>query len=192
MTLSELIIKCLAGIGFMFLVGVIVTVVLAIIAERKFGRAEDIYNEEIRNEANQPAKDGNEAKPKDGIAMQNKQELGAEEFISNWADKNQRAIYKGVYIHIDDVCLMLKQFASQQPTQTTQLDAEELTESIMTLFMSSFKGVATISTSYYNQVHSKIYKLLSKQSCNCISPKPNYPEMIWCDTCGKEIKGEPT
>lgn len=26
-----------------------------------------------------------------------------------------------------------------------------------------------------------------KSKCNCKTSKPNYPEMIWCDNCGKEI-----
>ena len=26
-----------------------------------------------------------------------------------------------------------------------------------------------------------------KSVCGCSEPKYNYPEMIWCDNCGKEI-----
>lgn len=28
----------------------------------------------------------------------------------------------------------------------------------------------------------------SKSFCSCVEPKYNYPEMIWCDNCTKEIK----
>ena len=24
--------------------------------------------------------------------------------------------------------------------------------------------------------------------CGCKQPKPNYPEMVWCDECRKELK----
>ena len=27
-----------------------------------------------------------------------------------------------------------------------------------------------------------------KSFCGCKKPKPNYPEMVWCDDCTKEIK----
>ena len=27
-----------------------------------------------------------------------------------------------------------------------------------------------------------------KSFCSCEKPKHNYPEMVWCDTCGLEIK----
>ena len=30
--------------------------------------------------------------------------------------------------------------------------------------------------------------LVSKSFCSCEKPKYNYPEMIWCDNCGLEIK----
>jgi hypothetical protein len=26
--------------------------------------------------------------------------------------------------------------------------------------------------------------------CYCLKPAYNYPEMVWCDKCGKEIKEE--
>ena len=29
---------------------------------------------------------------------------------------------------------------------------------------------------------------VSKSFCSCEKPKYNYPEMIWCDNCGLEIK----
>jgi len=30
--------------------------------------------------------------------------------------------------------------------------------------------------------------IVSSMYCCCEVPKYNYPEMVWCDTCGKEIK----
>ena len=29
---------------------------------------------------------------------------------------------------------------------------------------------------------------VSKSFCECDKPQPNYPEMVWCDNCTKEIK----
>jgi len=29
--------------------------------------------------------------------------------------------------------------------------------------------------------------VVSDSFCECKAPKYNYPEMLWCDTCGKEI-----
>ena len=29
---------------------------------------------------------------------------------------------------------------------------------------------------------------VSKSYCSCEKPKYNYPEMVWCDNCGLEIK----
>ena len=26
-----------------------------------------------------------------------------------------------------------------------------------------------------------------ENKCGCKTPKHNYPEMVWCDNCGKEI-----
>jgi hypothetical protein len=28
---------------------------------------------------------------------------------------------------------------------------------------------------------------LARKLCSCITPNHNYPEMVWCDNCGKEI-----
>ena len=28
---------------------------------------------------------------------------------------------------------------------------------------------------------------VGKSFCGCTKPKPNYPEMVWCDDCTKEI-----
>lgn len=30
-----------------------------------------------------------------------------------------------------------------------------------------------------------------KSFCGCKEPKYNYPEMVWCDNCGKEIPTKP-
>jgi len=30
--------------------------------------------------------------------------------------------------------------------------------------------------------------VVGKTFCSCEQPKPNYPEMVWCDNCGLEIK----
>jgi hypothetical protein len=30
-------------------------------------------------------------------------------------------------------------------------------------------------------------ELLRKPKCNCEKSQPNYPEMVWCDNCNKEI-----
>ena len=30
--------------------------------------------------------------------------------------------------------------------------------------------------------------VVSKSFCGCKKPKPNYPEMVWCDNCTKEIE----
>lgn len=41
-------------------------------------------------------------------------------------------------------------------------------------------------------VLSEVKKLpihnVSKSFCECEKPQPNYPEMVWCDNCTKEIK----
>ncbi len=31
---------------------------------------------------------------------------------------------------------------------------------------------------------------VSKSFCGCKKPKPNYPEMVWCDNCTKEIESK--
>ena len=39
------------------------------------------------------------------------------------------------------------------------------------------------------QLLSRIKKLDEiEKYCQCIKPKPNYPEMVWCDECRKELK----
>ena len=30
-------------------------------------------------------------------------------------------------------------------------------------------------------------KSIPKNNCDCEEPKPNYPEMVWCDKCGLKI-----
>ena len=35
-------------------------------------------------------------------------------------------------------------------------------------------------------------KSIPKTKCDCEEPKPNYPEMVWCDKCGKEIPSSET
>ena len=35
------------------------------------------------------------------------------------------------------------------------------------------------------QLISKIKEL---KQCQCVKSKPNYPEMVWCNNCNKEIK----
>lgn len=30
--------------------------------------------------------------------------------------------------------------------------------------------------------------VVSKSFCECKKPQPNYPEMVWCDNCTKEIE----
>lgn len=31
---------------------------------------------------------------------------------------------------------------------------------------------------------------VSKSFCGCDKPQPNYPEMVWCNNCTKEIGGK--
>lgn len=33
-------------------------------------------------------------------------------------------------------------------------------------------------------------KSIPKTKCDCEEPKPNYPEMAWCDKCGLKIPTE--
>ena len=41
----------------------------------------------------------------------------------------------------------------------------------------------------YDQAVAKAFSLqgVGKSFCGCTKPKPNYPEMVWCDDCTKEI-----
>ena len=42
-------------------------------------------------------------------------------------------------------------------------------------------------TSESNEPKALIIQRVSKSFCPCKKPIYNYPEMVWCDTCGLEI-----
>jgi hypothetical protein len=54
----------------------------------------------------------------------------------------------------------------EQPTWSDEIEIEETTKEIITEWF---------------------VEPLSYEKCLCESPNHNYPEMVWCDNCGKEI-----
>lgn len=53
-----------------------------------------------------------------------------------------------------------------------------------------FSEYATGNSMSFFELEKKVLALFDeddKSFCSCSVYKPNYPEMVWCNNCGKEI-----
>ena len=62
----------------------------------------------------------------------------------------------------------------------------ELFEGVGRAILNNFIPQNTSKASSENAVLA--IQHVSKSYCSCEKPKYNYPEMVWCDNCGLEIK----
>ena len=71
--------------------------------------------------------------------------------------------------------------------EETKKKAKKLLQSAFYIDSSRGDAIMSLMRDMDNLLNSLQPQTVESEECKCKEPKPNYPEMVWCDECKKEI-----